>query len=160
MPLQIWALKAAREQAPKGSSRQSTDRHPPRHGRQAPLPDTASPGGRASAWRSSGASCGGWALAAGHQDAQILTEGLSRLLQCPAADRRYAATVPVEAQHAAQGPESPRVQLPAEHLAGPNSSTMAMVTAPANEVIRLKSQGGTFLVCSGNWARRRFLEAI
>ncbi len=44
--------------------------------------------------------------------------------------------------------------------AGPNSSTTAMVTAPASLVIRLKSQGGAFPECSGSWARRRFIAAL
>lgn len=41
--------------------------------------------------------------------------------------------------------------------AGPNSSTMAIVTAPANCVIRLNNQGGALPVCNGNWAIRRLI---
>jgi hypothetical protein len=49
-------------------------------------------------------------LATGDQDTQTAAGRLCRLLDCPAGDRRHAATVPVEAEHAAERLEPPRVR--------------------------------------------------
>ena len=96
----------------------------------------------------------------GHQDAQILAEGLGRLFDAPQVTvvtpllcQSKPSTQPKSWNH--HGSESRR-----GISAGPNSSTMAMVTAPASLVIGLKSQGGALPVWSGSWASRRCMEAI
>ena len=73
------------------------------------------------AWRSA-ASAISWGVLRlvapfrGHEDAQVLAEGLGCLFECAAGDRGDTAAVPVEPQHAAEGLEPPRIGQPAEHL--------------------------------------------
>ncbi len=58
-------------------------------------------------------------LAAGHDEAQVVAVPARGLLHGAPGDGGQARAVPVEAQHAAEGLEPPRVGEAAEHLPGP-----------------------------------------